>query len=111
MSQIDKSYPRKIGNWWLGCPQEKLGQLGDGTLTGGRAQQSGSQMDGRDRVTNMAGARSVASDNVDQFINVDASTTAHPGSDTLGNGSVRVGACGLTSVVLISTLLQHLLCR
>jgi hypothetical protein len=32
--QIDKGYPRKIGDWWLGCPEEKVGQLSDATGTG-----------------------------------------------------------------------------
>lgn len=33
--QIDDTYPRKIGNWWLGCPDAKtVGQLVQGTQTG-----------------------------------------------------------------------------
>ncbi|XP_025079654.1 matrix metalloproteinase-14-like [Pomacea canaliculata] len=32
---IDDTYPRKIGNWWLGCPDAKtVGQLVQGTQTG-----------------------------------------------------------------------------
>ena len=125
--QIDTSYPRKIGNWWLGCPDRKVGQLGDGTLLAGSGQSAG-QMDGRGPSVTNSGSHSVAGDSQDQFFNVDVSTTttttttdataagwgSGSGSDTLGNGSVRVGGArgGLTSLLLllllISAVLQHL---
>ncbi|XP_070212983.1 matrix metalloproteinase-16-like [Littorina saxatilis] len=102
---IDTSYPRKIGNWWLGCPEEKkLGQISDG--------QSGSQMDGKG--SDVTGTHSVADDKNDQYLSVD-NTTPGLNSDASANGSSRPMCfhCSLfiTSVYLLSSLfLQHTFC-
>lgn len=75
---IDKSYPRKIGNWWLGCPEEDKERLSNNAVgSGSGSAQSGNQMDGRgsDVKTGQV-IHSISDDNNDQYVSAASGETS-----------------------------------
>ncbi|KAL8561335.1 hypothetical protein ACOMHN_040413 [Nucella lapillus] len=106
---IDKSYPRKIGNWWLGCPEEE-DTLSGSLAVGTGSAQSGSQMDGRGNgVKTGQVIHSVSGDNNDQYVSgLSGGTSMAPGFQvTVDSGTDRPRVHVLVASVLVffSTLL------
>lgn len=109
---IDKSYPRRIGNWWLGCPDEASLVVGSrsqvGTGTGSdlvSRSQVGTQ--GSASAGTSGGIQSVANNKDEQFVTVSDTRSQQPPK----NCSSLVETCLTSTFIPFLTVLFRIFHR